>query len=71
VKALDRGSQEEQFRALTGGDAFSATAGGNAISSLSPSQTTAWLAWASSRGLIQSTAESKVANGFVPSAVSC
>jgi putative hydroxymethylpyrimidine transport system substrate-binding protein len=64
VKGLDSGSQNEQFQALLGANAFSAQAGGAPTVQVPRQSTSAWIRWAGEHGVISQSAEEKVAAGF-------
>ena len=64
VKGLDSRSQNEQFEALLGADAFSAEAGGAPTVRVPGQSTSAWIRWAREHGVISQSADGKVAAGF-------
>jgi len=64
VSSLDRGSQQAQFDALTGANAFSVSAGATPTSALPPQATKEWLSWATEHGLIAAVHAPRVQAGF-------
>jgi putative hydroxymethylpyrimidine transport system substrate-binding protein len=64
VPGLDRGSQQAQFAALQGADAFAPAPGRRASPNLDPADGPAWLDWATKNGVINGPAGAKVAAGF-------